>query len=335
MVSTQQKDKPVKIYYVVDNKGWVQHQRLQYLTKYQSSYRFKLLNAKRFRLLWKLRLLRKRPIFFSTWRIAHALIKACPDIFTEMDFQYFMAAVTSHSNIGGGLDPLNPIPGREPDEAFNLAVSLLKKFKIVTANSMILYELLSTSLPNLMYCPNGVDTNFFTPEVNMSYNPGSIRIGWVGKERGPKNYHVVKNACKELESSGVFKPEIIKVPKHFKKAPLSAEQMREFYRRIDFYLCASFNEGTPNPALEAGACGVPVVTTCVGNMRELIRPGENGFFIEPTVESIVEQFRKISQMNKEKYYQISKKMRNSIIHDWSWESRINNFVLAFNKLLDV
>jgi glycosyltransferase involved in cell wall biosynthesis len=59
-----------------------------------------------------------------------------------------------------------------------------------------------------------------------------------------------------------------------------AEEMLRFYHSIDVYVCASRSEGTPNPCLEAAACGVPVVTTRVGNMPELIRDGENGFFVE-------------------------------------------------------
>jgi glycosyltransferase involved in cell wall biosynthesis len=57
------------------------------------------------------------------------------------------------------------------------------------------------------------------------------------------------------------------------------EEMRAFYQSLDVYVCASINEGTPNPCLEAAACGVPIVTTRVGNMPEFIRNGENGFFI--------------------------------------------------------
>lgn len=332
------KDKTKVIYYVVDNKGWVQYRRYLYLTKYLDSYRFRLLTVNMFKFLWILGFLKKKPIVFSLWRIVHALIKENPTIFTDSDLGYFMALVNSHSNIGGGLDPRNPIPGREPEEAFNLAVGLLKKFKVVSANSMILYELLNSSLPNLTYCPNGVDADFFTPNDKKEYDPARIKIGWVGKVRGPKNFPVIKEACKKLESIGGFKAEIVKVPKNFRKAPLSFSQMRDFYRNIDFYLTASWSEGTPNPALEAGSCGVPIVTTRVGNMRELIKDDQNGFFIEPTIESIIGRFKSIKKMDRKDYLKMSKNIRSSIVKDWSWDIQsiqIRNFKEAFTRLLSL
>ncbi len=321
------------IYYVVDNKGWVQHRRFQHLKRYIYTYRLRLLTTQRLKILWKLGFLRKDYICFSTWRIVHGLIKKDPRIFSDSDFGRFMAAVTSHSNIGGGLDPLNPIPGRGPKEAFDLAVGLLKKFKVVSVNSMILYELLSSSLPNLLYCPNGVDTDFFRPKRTKEYDPDCIRIGWVGKIRGPKNFDTIERGLRELESLGRIKAEFVKVPKDFKRISLSFRKMRRFYENIDFYLCASWNEGTPNPALEAGACAVPVVTTRVGNMRELIADNKNGFFIEPTAESIVSRFKEIGGMTKERYDEISRSIRKSIIRDWSWRERVNNFISCFDKLV--
>ncbi|MEO8601389.1 MAG: glycosyltransferase [bacterium] len=40
-------------------------------------------------------------------------------------------------------------------------------------------------------------------------------------------------------------------------------------------------EGTPNPALEAAACGCTVVSTPVGTLPELIRDAANGYLVEP------------------------------------------------------
>jgi glycosyltransferase involved in cell wall biosynthesis len=283
--------------------------------------------------MWRIGLLRHQPVMFTSWRIVHSFLIRNSTFFKSSDYFWFLGAVTSHSNIGGGLDPLNPIPNRMPEEAFRLAINVLKRFKVVTANSMILHDLLKPVLPHVLYCPNGVDVDFFIPATNCGkFNPNRIRIGWVGKERGPKNFMVVKKALAQLEAGGGFETPIVHIEKGFRNIPLTREGMRDYYGGIDFYLCASWNEGTPNPALEAGACGVPVVSTRVGNMPELINEGENGYFIEPTVDSIVQCFNGLRGIASDRYSVMSQGMRSVIERDWSWPKRIGNFVAAFDDL---
>ena len=330
------RDSPLKeILYLVETTGWVQHKRADYLMRHQDQYQLKVMTVKRFSLLWQIGLLRNRPVMFSSWRTLHNLLKNQSRPFTDAHMRNFLGAVTSHSNIGGGLDPLNPIPGRTPEEAFQLSTDILKRFKTVTVNSLILKELLEPALPKVLYCPNGVDDKFFTPAPkSRGFDPSNIRIGWVGKERGPKNFAVIEAALNQASAKGWIDPRVIKVEKFFKRAPLSMEEMRNFYREIDFYLCASWNEGTPNPGLESASCGVPVISTKVGNMRELIEPGVNGWFVEPTVDSIMQKLSALRSLTPEQYQKMCLSIRSKIEKEWSWESRIGNFLTAFDELTD-
>ena len=66
----------------------------------------------------------------------------------------------------------------------------------------------------------------------------------------------------------------------------SQAEMVDWYNTGTIYVCASASEGTPNVALEAAACGCALVTTPVGNMPDLIRPGHNGVIVDRSVEAI-------------------------------------------------
>ncbi len=59
-----------------------------------------------------------------------------------------------------------------------------------------------------------------------------------------------------------------------------AAGMAAVYRAARLLVCASTVEGNPRVTLEAMACGVPVLSTRVGIMPEIIRDGENGFLFD-------------------------------------------------------
>jgi glycosyltransferase involved in cell wall biosynthesis len=50
---------------------------------------------------------------------------------------------------------------------------------------------------------------------------------------------------------------------------------------LDMVICCSKNEGTPVALIEAMAAGVPVLSTDVGGVGDLIRPGETGWLAPP------------------------------------------------------
>lgn len=321
-----------KIIYVVENKRWVQSRRLIFLNKYQKKYNLKLVSANFFYFFWKIGFYRKYKIVFSTWRIVLGYIKRDNKIFKTTHYNNFLANITSHSNIGGGLDPLNPIPGSTPEVALERALKILRLFKVVTVNSKILHNQLSNFLPKLVYCPNGVEIKQFYQFRKKKFDPKKIIFGWVGKKRGPKNYKLLSQ-IKNMMPSNYFEFKEVLVDKNLKYIPKSQKQMLNFYNSIDFYLCVSLNEGTPNPALEAAACGVPIISTKVGNMPEIIIDKYNGYFIDPNLESIVKTLQQLRNTSIEEYNVMSNLITATIQDKWSWDKQIVNFEHSYDLLM--
>lgn len=71
---------------------------------------------------------------------------------------------------------------------------------------------------------------------------------------------------------------------------LSPEEMSDYYRRATVFCLPSFDEGLPMVVIEAMSNSLPVVTTPVGGLPDLISDGSDGLFAIPgDVESIAHQ----------------------------------------------
>jgi D-inositol-3-phosphate glycosyltransferase len=62
--------------------------------------------------------------------------------------------------------------------------------------------------------------------------------------------------------------------------PVSHDQLPELYRAADVVVVPSASESFGLVALEASACGTPVVATAVGGLRQIVRDGESGYLVQ-------------------------------------------------------
>lgn len=74
---------------------------------------------------------------------------------------------------------------------------------------------------------------------------------------------------------------------------VSGNAKNELLRDADIFVLPSYNEGLPVSILEAMSWGIPVITTTVGGIPELIEDHVNGFLITPgdipALQSLLEQ----------------------------------------------
>ena len=133
----------------------------------------------------------------------------------------------------------------------------------ISVNNRILLKELAEFSPVLT--ENGVDTKFWT------YRPNTqdyFEARWVGnKDRGAKRYDVWAKLKEKMEHYGWWFSEVA-TSKHGKQTH-TPEQMRSGYHTSKVLIVTSESEGTPNPALEAMACGCWVIAPPIGNLIEL------------------------------------------------------------------
>ncbi|ANN57996.1 lipopolysaccharide biosynthesis protein [Mesorhizobium sp. SEMIA 3007] len=179
------------------------------------------------------------------------------------------------------------------------------------------------------YTPNGVDTTFFCPPPEPQPYSGELRVGWAGSlgNHGPahRGFH------------DVIEPAVAAVPgvrlqtaireQHWR----NHDEMLDFYRDLDVYVCASRSEGTPNPCLEAAACGVPLVTTRVGNMPELVRDGDNGLFFDGTAEGLANKLALLRDTPSLRSRMAARMIET--IREWDWSVQAENYAHMFTSLL--
>ena len=98
--------------------------------------------------------------------------------------------------------------------------------------------------------------------------------------------------------------------------------MPDYYNSNDLYVCASKEEGTPNPVLESMASGVPVISTNVGIVSEAFGENKKDYIIERTKEDLKEKI--IDLLNNKEKFEILSKENLDQIKNWSWEKSVNN-----------
>ena len=188
----------------------------------------------------------------------------------------------------------------------------------------------------LKYLPSrvitdGVDLSMFYP-INIdrfnNINKRKIKIGWVGNSNWVNNKtdhkginSIIKPAVLELQKEG-YNVELLTSDKFDKMIPI--DEMKDFYAKLDIYVCASISEGTPNPVLEAMACGVPVISTDVGIVSEVL--GENAkdnILSERSVSCLKEKI--VFLINNPDRFKILSNENLQRIKKWSWKYKTKDF----------
>lgn len=147
----------------------------------------------------------------------------------------------------------------------------------------------------LFFLPNVVDDTIFVPKENKEVANKLTGI-FLGSFRQPKRVdRIIKLAdkCKNeaipvefhLYGEGALKNELVVDAQS--RGLLNnnvffmgnTNNSSETLQSGDFLILTSDNEGTPNVVLEAMSCGLPVISTEVGDVSDIVKNHQNGFVV--------------------------------------------------------
>lgn len=191
-----------------------------------------------------------------------------------------------------------------------------------------------------METPDGVDLTKFKPAstarfIGNEHRP--LRVGWAGNSawnahteegrlRDPKGFHtILRPALDLLKARGVVVEEYF-ADRQIRQ--ISHDRMPEYYNSLDILICCSEGEGTPNPVLEAMACGVPVISTNVGIVSEAFGPQQKHFILKErnpvlladAIEELVKKRHLLHVLSQENQQWIKR---------WDWSIRTDAYRRLF------
>jgi teichuronic acid biosynthesis glycosyltransferase TuaC len=126
---------------------------------------------------------------------------------------------------------------------------------------------------NSFYLPNGVNTELFKPipklyarnELNLDSQSIYCLFVSSNKIRKQKRYDIFSETIKILRNKYGYKN-----IQEIKLINTSREKIPLYFNAADLHLLTSDFEGSPNSVKESLACNTPVVSTNVGNVKELL-----------------------------------------------------------------
>ncbi len=164
-------------------------------------------------------------------------------------------------------------------------------------------------LEKTVYLPNTIDVGTLPPPL--SYRPGDpFVLMFAGNISHAKNVPLLLDVVKNLRDNGYRVKAVIigdgqtlgSVISYAERLGISeivefhgrVPNVRAMLRKAHAFFFPSMLEGMPNVVMEAVSEGVPVISSRVGDVPQLIKDGQSGFLFE--VDNVVEAYEKTRRL---------------------------------------
>jgi glycosyltransferase involved in cell wall biosynthesis len=204
----------------------------------------------------------------------------------------------------------------------------------------------------------GVDVEFFRPDKLVKINNGKLVFLYLGgiqtyfknefDLQNTKGAHVLINAWKIIDlfdlpvklifgGPGVEKKKSLELfgdLKNPEKITILDQKIRPidvpmYLKSSNVLIIPSLNEGLPNLANEAQACGIPIIASRAGGIPETVVDGVTGYLFDISDSDRLAELIKEVTENRQLLFKMGERGRNNVVENFSWE----NFVDKVKKIL--
>lgn len=223
-----------------------------------------------------------------------------------------------------------------------IGIFVLNRSDAVQVDGPEIFEILKIKYPDKIFLKPMVppDISVFR-EIIREQDSGPLRVLYVGRMAHQKNIPMlsrVLETCSKDNTNITFTvigdgPEKHKLKGKFKYVQTAKrEEMLEHFKNNDLLILTSFYEGFPRIFMEAAASGMPILTTRVSGIKDMVIDNETGYIIEQgDAAGLAEKILHIDR-NRNVLAQMSKKIRDIFDRRLSFDVNIKTQAEIFKFL---
>jgi len=160
----------------------------------------------------------------------------------------------------------------------------------------------------------GVDTKVYKPlNVRKKYD-----YLFVGSYHPVDGYGLIHQAMEFMKKKPSYK--ILAIENEWIQDDI---EMAKLYNSARIVLCLSHQEPFGLVAIEAGACGVPVIAINEAGYKETVVHGKTGLLIKRTPDELAKAITSLLR-SKKKLEKLSMQARVNAVEKWSWNVRVQD-----------
>lgn len=273
--------------------------------------------------------------FFKQWRRYLEQFDLLFPMYLGTYFEFFKRKIPIDRVVTGVRSFVRWDHGKTQPPGYNVTpprkiIRRLKKAVLVNTHCAKLWYIFSRYI-RIIHTKYSCDLEMFFPEPGVKKSKKLI-VGWTGSltnHPGKRGFHeFIRPICNELADVE------LKVQAKEDNFITDDNRMRRFYNSLDLYICASRSEGTPRPVIEAAACGVPIISTDVGIVPELINHNINGWIVKRNYAAIKAGLEQALR-SRDQLPEMGKALRTKMEREFNWKKLIFQWTDFFDFALEL